>query len=471
MRTGLEASARIQISGQQRLSSHDVVPTSAIEDRAQTASRNVICCLLAMEIADYEARPVFDQIRCTQDFRELVADATANASPGDLISIVREDGALLSFLADPEQCFTTALVVREAASNQDRYRDLPLRIGVNLGTVEIAQDEFGHLYVSGKGRQDADRAMRHGPPRQISVARPFFELLSRTAPKLCGLLEYEGVFSDTLGPPVSLYRLPPAHGTGSVNRPAQGVAAGSAPGALAPMTASMPVQHEESIQSPARERHWLRPAWLRNSLLPLVIGAVVLLAPFNRSRVEVTVTGEGTEVATQNAAFLPAVGGPSLVDAGKSLQPAAASPKLESAAAQMRPPAAPTRIASSLRPLTPKPKAAEGTTKAEAEAQAEAATVVLAIKPWGEVYVDGERVGITPPLKRFKVAAGRRQITVTNSSLPTYRLDTTLNPSGEMIVAHDFSCVSHREKPCRDGFGKGLEWRSRFVAVSGENQR
>ena len=187
---------------------------SATCDQDQTAHRNVICCLLALEIADYDARPVFDQIRLTHDFHSLLFDATARTTSHDLISVVGEDGALLGFLADPEECFATALTIRDATLTQGRYPDLPLRIGVNLGKAQIAEDEFGKLYVSGEGRQDADRLMRQGPPRQISVARQLVELLSRTSPELAALLEYQGVYSDTVGPPLCLYRLSPPQDPG-----------------------------------------------------------------------------------------------------------------------------------------------------------------------------------------------------------------------------------------------------------------
>jgi hypothetical protein len=33
--------------------------------------------------------------------------------------MVGEDGALLGFLADPEECFTTGLTIREATLTQD----------------------------------------------------------------------------------------------------------------------------------------------------------------------------------------------------------------------------------------------------------------------------------------------------------------------------------------------------------------
>jgi hypothetical protein len=451
---------------------------NAIDHHRESSSRNVICCLLALEIAEYDARTVFDQIRLTQDFRKLLADTTAHARPGDVISVVREDGALLSFLADPEECFTTALTIREAASTQDCYQELPLRIGINLGTVEIAEDEFGHPYVSGEGRRDADRLMRHGPPRQISVARPFLELLSRAAPTLSGLLEYEGVFSDTLGPPLCLFRVPPSQSSRSENL--------SRPVAPAPISAGAidpAVESTETAPVPGRGRHWLRPAWLRNSLLPVLIG-VVLLTPLSGSRVEITPAGQA---AIPQQAALPAAMSSSGPVAAEPIVSLAATPSKNPAAAvlvtsspgqpndelmrrsQRSPTVASKRNTASAAPAARKP--IEGTTQVKAEQGPRSATLVLAIKPWGEVYVDGKKIGITPPLKRFEVVPGRRQITITNSILPSYQLEATLDQDAQITVMHDFSCVPHREKPCRDEFGKGLELRSRVTVVSAAGQR
>jgi len=459
--------------------SPDAATMSAINDHSETVPRNVICCLLALEIAEYDVRPVFDQIRSTQSFQKLLSEATAHAGPGDLISIVREDGALLSFLADPEECFAIALTIREAASTQDCYRDLPLRIGINLGRVEIAEDEFGRPYVSGEGRQDAERVMRHGPPRQISVARPFFEVLSRAAPTLSGSLEYQGVFSDTLGPPLCLYRVPPPQNIGpdealrAVGRTARSPAA-------VPVLESTSPTRMEPAQLPAQERHWLRPAWLRNSLLPVLIG-VVLLTPLSRSRVDVTPTVRpaafaGTVPSSQPLATEQNGG----LAATASTVPARASGSVSVESSRGRPNGDPLRqrqrsstiaarrIAAPAGVVTQQRKVgAENATKARSDQAPPTAMVVLAVKPWGQVYVDGKEVGITPPLKRLEVAPGRRQITITNSFLPSYQIEATLAPKEQITLTHDFSCVSHREKPCRDEFTKGLDLPPRVLAVGG----
>ena len=119
----------------------------------QHANNKLICCLLAVEISDYEAKPIFDQARLTQDFHSLL-DATVCATSHDLVSIVEEDGALLAFLYDPEHCLRTALAIRAATLTQDRYRELQLRIGIDrLSLTHLARD---------------DRQPRAGTPRHLN---------------------------------------------------------------------------------------------------------------------------------------------------------------------------------------------------------------------------------------------------------------------------------------------------------------
>ena len=168
----------------------------------------VICCLLATEIADYQAKPIFEQIRLTRDFHELLLDATARVASHNLISAVREDSGLLAFLCDPADCISVALAIRDATLRQDRYGDLQLRIGIDLGKADIAEDEFGQPQVTGEVARDAGRLMRQGPRCQISVSRRFVELLSPSAPELVESLEYQGHYSDNIGPPLCWYRAP-----------------------------------------------------------------------------------------------------------------------------------------------------------------------------------------------------------------------------------------------------------------------
>jgi hypothetical protein len=240
----------------------------------QHANKKLICCLLAVEIADYEAKPIFDQVRLTQDFHNLL-DATVCATSHDLVSIVEEDGAVLAFLCDPDHCLRTALEIRAATLTHDRYRELQLRIGIDLGKALIAEDDSATHRVTGEGRQDADRLMRQGSPGQISVSRRFVELLLRGAPEMAELLEYRGLYSDNLGP-LDWYRVSAAQDTAS-----EGLWDRSPKPALPSDVVDIPRQPElapvpGSTQLMARFQTGLQHPRLRYAPLVLVVGAALV---------------------------------------------------------------------------------------------------------------------------------------------------------------------------------------------------
>ena len=442
-----------------------------------TDSRKAICCLMVLEIADYDAKPVFDQIRLTQHLRQVLSDTTAHAATDDVVSIVREQGAVLSFLADPEECFTTALAIREAMLNHQCYRDLLLRIGINLGSIELARDEFGHAYVSGAGRRDAERVMRQGPPRQISVTRPFFEVLSRATPELAGTLEYQGIFSDTLGPALGVYRLSvpasaEADGPSAVRRPIADLSS-----RLTPLLSPANRGRSRQAQAATNEARGRR-LQLRYVLVPLLLG-VAVLASSGRFRVEVAGLMPAPQLAVAvTETPMPRAG---MQDSSVSPTPSdgMASVQAPSALAERvaeRPAPRPLRLArraqdlapaSSNRTVRPEPsrgqeRGAHVTAEAQPAAVSDSATLVLAVRPWGEVHVDGAKVGVTPPLKRFQIAPGQRVITIKNSSLPEYRVRLNVTPETQVTVAHDFSCGSDRERRCWEEINKGLAPQSPF---------
>jgi predicted Ser/Thr protein kinase len=63
----------------------------------------------------------------------------------------------------------------------------------------------------------------------------------------------------------------------------------------------------------------------------------------------------------------------------------------------------------------------------------------LAIKPWGTVYVDGRERGVSPPMKRLVLPAGKHKIRIVNPSFPDYsiNLDPGKNKTG--TIEHDFA--------------------------------
>jgi hypothetical protein len=65
--------------------------------------------------------------------------------------------------------------------------------------------------------------------------------------------------------------------------------------------------------------------------------------------------------------------------------------------------------------------------------------IALAITPWGEVRVDGEAKGRTPPLKRIELAPGRHTIEVRHPQNAPLTLEVDISPGEELTVRHAFA--------------------------------
>jgi hypothetical protein len=81
--------------------------------------------------------------------------------------------------------------------------------------------------------------------------------------------------------------------------------------------------------------------------------------------------------------------------------------------------------------------AAPAETKAAAPA-IETVSYKLAIKPWGTVYVDGRERGVSPPMKRLVLTAGKHKIRIVNPSFPDYLINLDSGKNTSSTIAHDF---------------------------------
>jgi len=94
------------------------------------------------------------------------------------------------------------------------------------------------------------------------------------------------------------------------------------------------------------------------------------------------------------------------------------------------------------------PDAASEPAKSETSQTSEAPTLVpavpievrvrLAIAPWGEVYVDNRKVGVSPPLTEIKVKPGKHTIEIRNGSFEPYRQSVNLTANDSLRIKHKF---------------------------------
>jgi serine/threonine-protein kinase len=73
-----------------------------------------------------------------------------------------------------------------------------------------------------------------------------------------------------------------------------------------------------------------------------------------------------------------------------------------------------------------------------APALKEVATLQLAVSPWGEVFIDGESRGTSPPLSAIQVAPGTYRIEVRNSTLAPYRVEVNVGSGDTRRIRHRF---------------------------------
>ncbi|HYB50610.1 MAG TPA: serine/threonine-protein kinase [Burkholderiaceae bacterium] len=62
----------------------------------------------------------------------------------------------------------------------------------------------------------------------------------------------------------------------------------------------------------------------------------------------------------------------------------------------------------------------------------------IAVAPWGEVFLDGGSIGVSPPLTHVSLSAGKHSIEVRNGSFPPYALQIDVEAGKTLVVQHRF---------------------------------
>ena len=76
-------------------------------------------------------------------------------------------------------------------------------------------------------------------------------------------------------------------------------------------------------------------------------------------------------------------------------------------------------------PLPPIPLQAQG-------------TLALAVTPWGEVFVDGKRVGVSPPLNELTLPVGKHMIEIRNPGFSAYSQTLVIESESTHKIKHKF---------------------------------
>jgi hypothetical protein len=86
---------------------------------------------------------------------------------------------------------------------------------------------------------------------------------------------------------------------------------------------------------------------------------------------------------------------------------------------------------------TPENKSANNTDN-PAASEMKPGTVKLAVQPWGEVYIDGSKRGISPPLKSLTLPPGKHKIEIRNGQFSAYKETIDVKSGRELTVRYAF---------------------------------
>ncbi len=347
------------------------------KNQSEKANRTLICSVVFLDIVQYSSQSVSKQMELKERMGELIAQAIKDIAESERIMVDSGDGVALCFLGDPEDALFVAIHLRDLqAESAEKGFPLNLRMGINLGPVRTIKDINNRLNVIGDGINVAQRVMSFADPGKILVSRSYFEMVSRLSEEYSNLFHYLGITRDKHIREHEIYE---------VSRPG---------------SASMPSSEKKEIAS-----HKSNP---KIEQIPTAGGSgkakpKIIVATKNISSSPVKVGIAAVAIALVFGLTLKSFFG----------HKDQSSPPLE---------AAPISTAETPEPGndTAQNMLASKDGNAPADKKPVVSMLVFAVSPWGEIYIDGKKRGISPPMSRLKVEPGRYIVKIANGTFRPY---------------------------------------------------
>ncbi len=453
-------------------------------------NRTFIGSVVFVDIVGYSKKSVSEQIIVKDRFTALLSESLADIPTEQRLILDTGDGAALSFLGDPEDALFVGMNLRDmvdraiagaadaanaanAADSADPSGEkpisspaendeailevegaLPLRIGINLGPVKLVRDINGHPNIVGDGINVAQRIMSFARPGQIVVSRSFFDVVSVISDEYAKLFKYEGSRTDKhvreheiyiVGESAAAFKQAKAGTVDRATATSPNARAHRQTGVSTGTYAVKALVDGESIPF-LQDR---RKLMMAGGALAFIVVALALTLALKKPAEKPL--SPATDTPTSSAQVPP----PSLPQPAKS-EPATVAPvdtaktidaSTPPATAALPVVVAPTATANSGGAIVTEPK----TTSNKAEsgkadpAKAEAAKLALlegrlnlSIQPWGDVFVNGKSIGVSPPLKQQKLPPGKYRIEVRNTSFTPFVQNIEIKPKEDVSVKHKF---------------------------------
>ncbi len=424
------------------------------------ANRTFICSVVFIDLVGYSKKPVTEQIRLKTSLTSNLSEAIQDIPVNDRIILDTGDGAAISFLGDPEDALFVTLSLREkmiqegmTATMAEASGEDSVRMGINLGPVKLVKDINGHPNIIGDGINVAQRIMSFARPGQIVVSRSYYDVVSNLASEYAKLFTYEGSRTDKHVREHEIYVV--GHHEGALQKAKDGMkdrASSTTPNPRKARNGTGAGTATVTLTIPSFVHDKKKLTMVAGGLAALVVILGILVATKKPSTPPLETATAPTSTATEpvHTASTATAPAPASSEPAKTAEPAKPEPRLDTKVLE------PAPSASQVPPPAPSPAAPEKPARAEparAEpAKSEApkpaaepakpalppATLVFAIQPWGEIYVNGKARGVTPPMKSLKLEPGKYKVEVRNTTFAPHVENLEVKARDEVTVRHKF---------------------------------
>ncbi len=381
-------------------------------------NRTFICSVVFTDIVEYSKKPVADQMKLKDEFNALISEAIKEVAVDDRIILDTGDGVAINFLGEPEEALFVAMSLRDALASTQNTSDLSARIGINLGPVRVVKDINGQPNIIGDGINVAQRVMSFAQPGEVLVSRSYYEVVSHLSQEYSLLFEYQGARADkhvrdhevyAVGSPGKDIKLWTAGNKGKVN--SDTAAQGTDPDIAAGSTTIRP-------KTEGRKR----------ILYAGVSLGVVLVLAFALHGGKSESEPSKPQVAAESKSAKPSQSTVAPVPGTQEIR------RPITTASEATPEARKTVPA----PKSEASKLAEAAPAAAALPTSNTGFITLAINPWGEVYLDGKKMGVSPPLKELQVTPGKHTIEIKNTFFAGHTETLEVNLNDRVKIVHRF---------------------------------
>lgn len=396
------------------------------------SNKTIICSVFFLDIVEYSKQSVSGQISLKERFNAFLSIAIRDVPIADRIILDTGDGAAISFLGDIEDALQAALSMRSSLLGEGVRMEpaLLVRMGVNLGPVRLVRDINGQPNIVGDGINVSQRVMGFADPGQILVSRSYYDAVSRLSQEYAGMFHYQGSRTDKHVREHEVYAIGyPGDFTSTQRSLAIKQELASSTGWNLVTANAKNYWNDFIRQVAAWERAVIEQFW-RASVLQrsavLMGAAVVMLATlFGIYKIaHKPIPPLVTPVVAVKPVVTPQVAVSAPIIASSVTSTAVIPENVKKPTVEVDAKVQGVKKSSRVRTL-------EQTTGGPA-------VVTLVIKPWGEVFLDEQAQGASPPLLELQVVPGTHKLEIRNSSFATYKEVIKAKAGQKIKITHSF---------------------------------